>query len=128
MRELLGGRSPVIRSDGSLVRDYLYIEDGVSAYLHLAEALMARPELVGRAFNFSMQQPITVLDMFTHIRAAVGSDLEPTVLNQASNEIHSQHLDSGAARAELGWRPAVGLEEGLRRTADWYRQMLKDRR
>jgi CDP-glucose 4,6-dehydratase len=124
MRDLLAGRSPVIRSDGSLVRDYVYVEDGASAYIHLAEALMARRDLVGRAFNFSLQQPLTVLEMLSHICAAVGTDIAPTVLGHASNEIHSQHLDSTAARDELAWRPVTGLEEGLRRTAAWYRQHL----
>ena len=75
MRDLLAGRPPVIRSDGSLVRDYVYVEDGASAYLSLAESLMdRRDELRGRAFNFSLQQPLTVLDMLAHIGAAVGTD------------------------------------------------------
>lgn len=125
MRDLLAGRSPVIRSDGSLVRDYVYVEDGASAYLSLAESLMdRRDELRGRAFNFSLQQPLTVLDMLAHIGAAVGTDIEPTILGEASNEIPAQHLDSTLARHELGWAPLTGLDEGLRRTATWYRTHL----
>jgi nucleoside-diphosphate-sugar epimerase len=62
--------------------------------------------------------------MLHHIAAAVGRDITPTVLGEASHEIPAQYLDSTAAREELGWAPLVGLDEGLRRTADWYRKHL----
>ena len=128
IRDLLAGRSPVIRSDGSFVRDYIHVEDGAAAYLHTAEALMARRELAGRGFNFSLETPLTVLQMLDHIRRAVGVDLEPTVLGEATHEIPAQYLDSAAARSELGWTPVVGLDEGLRRTAQWYRSHLSETR
>nr|BFE56500.1 GDP-mannose 4,6-dehydratase [Dactylosporangium thailandense] len=124
MRDLLAGQSPVIRSDGTMIRDYLYVEDGAAAYVRTAEALMSRRDLAGRAFNFSLQQPLTVLEMLARISAAVGTRIAPTVLGTAATEIPAQHLDSTAARTELGWRPEIGLDEGLRRTADWYRQHL----
>lgn len=125
MRDLIAGRSPLIRSDGSLIRDYVYVEDGASAYLSLAEALMVRrDELSGRAFNFSLQQPLNVLEMLARVTVAVGVDIAPTILGEASKEIPAQHLDSTAAREELGWFPSTGLDEGLRRTADWYRARL----
>jgi CDP-glucose 4,6-dehydratase len=124
MRDLLVGRSPVIRSDGTMIRDYLYVEDGAAAYLCTAEALMSRRELAGRAFNFSLEQPLTVLEMLARISAAVGVRIRPTVLGTAATEIPAQHLDSTAARTELGWRPEIGLDEGLRRTVGWYRRHL----
>jgi CDP-glucose 4,6-dehydratase len=124
MRDLLAGRAPVLRSDGTLIRDYLYIEDATSAYMRIAEALMARRDLAGRAFNFSLQQPLTVLEMLAHVSKAVGAEIPPTILGGASAEIPAQHLDSTAARTELGWKPAIGLPEGLQRTAAWYRRHL----
>ena len=125
MRDLLTGEVPVIRSDGTPVRDYLYIEDGVTAYLRLAEALRGDHGLAGRAFNFSMQQPLTVLEMYGHVASAIGVNTEPVVLGEATTEIPEQWLDSSTARAELGWRPMTGLEEGLRKTAAWYRRHLE---
>lgn len=122
MRDLIAGRSPVIRSNGLLRRDYLYIEDGVSAYLCIAEALMQRRALVGRAYNFSLDRPLTVMQVLSHIFEAVGLELAPNILGEASNEISAQHLDSTLARTELGWQPEIGLEDGLRRTAEWYRR------
>lgn len=125
MRDLLTGEVPVIRSDGTPIRDYLYVEDGVTAYLRLAEALREERGLAGRAFNFSAERPMTVLEMYDRVADAVGVRTEPVVLRQATTEIPAQWLDSSAARAELGWRPAAGLEEGLRKTAAWYRRHLK---
>jgi CDP-glucose 4,6-dehydratase len=122
LRDVLHGQRPVIRSDGSFVRDYIHVEDGVSAYLATAEALAARPDLAGRAFNFSLERPLSVLEMVDEIQRAAGTDLEPVILNEATNEIHAQYLNSKRARAELSWEPAVGLEEGLRRTVEWYRR------
>lgn len=128
IRDVLQGRPPVIRSDGSYVRDYLYVEDGAAAYTTVAEALAADRSLAGRAFNFSLEEPLTVLQMVERILAVMGSDLRPEIRNEASNEIHAQYLDSTRARTELGWRPAVGLDEGLRRTVAWYREFLGRRR
>ncbi len=128
MRDLLAGRSPVIRSNGRMIRDYLYVEDGAAAYLRVAESLMLRREIGGLAFNFSLQQPLTVLEMVDRICAAVGVAIAPTIMGMASTEIPAQHLDSTAAHVQLGWEPLIGLDEGLRRTADWYRRHLSGHR
>jgi CDP-glucose 4,6-dehydratase len=124
MRDILSGRPPVIRSDGSFVRDYLYVQDGADAYIRTAEALAESPDLAGRAFNFSLERPLTVLEMVAQIQRVLGTDFEPDVRGEASGEIPAQYLDARLAREQLGWKPEIGLEEGLRRTADWYRQHL----
>src|SRR5205814_3058961 len=87
IRSVLRGERPVIRSDGQYVRDYFYVEDGAAAYMHLAECLAARPDLAGRAFNFSNEQAVTVADLVDCILAAMGSDFRPDVRNEATNEI-----------------------------------------
>jgi CDP-glucose 4,6-dehydratase len=122
MRDLIAGRSPVIRSNGLLERDYLYIEDGVSAYLCVAEALMERRALAGRAYNFSLDRPLTVMQVLSRIFEVTGVELAPNILGQASTEISAQHLNSELARTELGWQPEIGLDDGLRRTSEWYRR------
>lgn len=124
VRSLLRGERPVIRSDGTFVRDYFYVEDGAAAYLLLAEQLAVRPELRGRAFNFSNELQLTVLELVARIEACVGVDLPPVVLGEASNEIPHQWLSARRAREELGWRPLFTLEEGLARTVAWYREHL----
>lgn len=127
IRSLLAGEAPVVRSDGTFVRDYIYVEDGAEAYIRAAEALSSNRDMAGRAYNFSLERPVTVLQMVELILDATGVPLEPVILNEATNEIPAQYLDSTRARQELGWAPKVGLEEGLHRTVAWYRNRLEDR-
>jgi CDP-glucose 4,6-dehydratase len=126
IRSILRGQPPVIRSDGNFVRDYFYVEDGVAAYLLLAEALAGKPALRGEAFNFSYGNRITVLEMARRILNLMDSDLQPDIRNEASNEISRQYLDAEKARSILGWAPLFGLEDGLRKTIDWYRSFLAE--
>ena len=126
IRSALRGERPVIRSDGTMVRDYLYVRDAVSAYLLLAEQL-ERPEIRGQAFNFGMDAPRSVLEIVETIIAVVGQPgLEPLILGQASGEIKAQYLGSEKARRMLGWAPVYSLEQGLQETVTWYRAFLAD--
>jgi CDP-glucose 4,6-dehydratase len=115
----------LIRSDGKFVRDFLYVEDAADAYLRLAEALSADRTLAGEAFNFGLEMRPTMLELTDKVLAMMGrSDLRPVVQNIASAEIREQYLDAGKARKRLGWSPRYGMDEGLRRTIDWYRKFL----
>ena len=124
IRSALRGERPVIRSDGRYIRDYFYVEDGAGAYTLLAERLAQDPALAGRAYNFSLETEVTVLDLTRKILHLMGSGLEPEVRNEASHEIFRQCLSAARARAELDWRPLFSLDDGLRRTIEWYRQFL----
>jgi CDP-glucose 4,6-dehydratase len=125
IRSILRGERPVIRSDGKFIRDYFYVEDGAEAYMLLAEALAQNPELAGHAFNFSNEIQVNVLDLVDRVRKVMGTNLEPVVLNQANHEIRHQYLSAEKARRVLGWKPLFDLDEGLRRTVQWYREYLK---
>ncbi len=126
IRSILRGERPIIRSDGSFVRDYFYVEDGAAAYMLLAEKLAANPGLKGEAFNFSNEIEVTVLDLVAKISHLMGSDLQPEVRNEASNEIRYQYLSAEKARKELNWSPLFDLETGLTRTIDWYTKALRN--
>lgn len=126
IRSVLRGERPVIRSDGQYVRDYLYIEDGVAAYTLLAERLGSTPGVAGQSFNFSNETPVTVVEMVERILHLMGSDLEPEIRNEASNEIRHQYLSSAKARSTLGWQPEYSLDEGLKRTIEWYRKYWEE--
>jgi CDP-glucose 4,6-dehydratase len=125
IRSVLRNTRPVIRSDGNYVRDYFFIEDGAFAYMVLAEKLSEDRTLIGRAFNFSNEQPKTVLALVQEILQAMDSNLEPEVRNEVTNEIPSQRLNATRARIELGWSPQFTLLEGLHRTIQWYREFFK---
>ncbi len=123
IRSALKGEAPIIRSDGTFLRDYFFIEDAVSAYLLLGEKV---PDgFAGNAFNFGTDTPTSVLDLTTMILEMLKCEtLTPVVLSQASAEIPKQFLNCEKARHELGWSPEFTLAEGLTRTIDWYREYL----
>lgn len=125
VRALHEGRRPLLRSDGTYVRDYIFVADVVRAYLDLAEEVVRRPALAGEAFNFSREEPLTVLELVSEIARLMGRpDLEPEIRNQARGEILDQRLSAKKAREVLGWRPRYTLEQGLLATIDWYRTYL----
>jgi len=120
IRSVLTGSRPIIRSDGTPVRDYVHVLDAVSAYLLLAER-MDDPSVHGQAFNFGTGEPVAVLDLTRRIlRHAGRTDLEPLVQNMASGEILAQYLSSERANTVLGWRPAATLDQRLAETIHWY--------
>lgn len=125
IRSALRGERPVIRSDGSFLRDYFYVEDGARAYAVLAEKMAQDPSLKGHVFNFSTEEPLTVLEIAGKVLSLLGSGLELDVRNEASGEILQQHLSAAKARAMLGWAPAYTLEDGLKKTIEWYREILR---
>ena len=125
IRSVIRNEPPIIRSDGTYIRDYFYVEDAVSAYVRLAEQMADDTTLSGHAFNFSNETQLNVLDLTRRILSLMDrKDLEPTVLDQASNEIIHQYLSAEKARMMLGWLPAFSLDEGLARSIAWYRQFL----
>lgn len=124
IRDVLEGRTPVIRSDGSYIRDYIFVEDGAHAYMTLAEA-MDGANHKGEAFNFSYGLRMNVKDVVARILGAMGrTDIEPKVLNQATNEIPVQCLNSDKAKKLLGWKPQYGFDEGLKQTIAWYQRQF----
>ncbi len=127
IRSLARGETPVIRSDGTFLRDYLYVEDVVDAYLVLADALDDEAN-VGEGFNFSDERPLSVLDIYAAVCTAMGRPgLEPDIQNTAVGEIKDQYLSAEKARTKLGWKARYSLEDGLAETAAWYRKLFADR-
>jgi CDP-glucose 4,6-dehydratase len=124
IRSALVGERPLIRSDGTPKRDYVFVKDAVSAYVTLAEQ-MDRPGIAGRAFNFGSGEPVSVLELTQMIlRQAGRPDLEPKVLNEARGEIKDQYLNSELARKELGWTPGAPLSGRILESIAWYRSYI----
>jgi CDP-glucose 4,6-dehydratase len=124
IRSVLTGKAPVLRSDGTMVRDYIYVRDVVAAYLFLAEA-MDDARFWGQAYNFSVEMPLTVLQITNKVLEAMGrTDVEPVILNEVKGEIPTQFLSAAKARRDLGWSPQFSLESSLVETVAWYKAYL----
>jgi CDP-glucose 4,6-dehydratase len=124
MRSVLRNERPVIRSDGSPRRDYIFVLDIVDGYIRLAEA-MVDGALGGEAFNFGLDNPLSALEMAERIIAlSPYPNLSPRVLGTAANEIQDQYLDSSKARQMLGWEAVYSLDGGLQETMRWYSDFL----
>jgi CDP-glucose 4,6-dehydratase len=125
-RALARGERPVIRSDGTPERDYLYVEDAVDAYLAVAASL-DRPELRGRAWNAGWAAPVSVREVVERLIAVSGRNVEPEIKGEGTprGEIDRQFLDSTPIREELGWTPRYDLDRGLPITWEWYERRLR---
>lgn len=119
---VLGGRPPVIRSDGSPERDFLHVDDAVAAYLAI-EAALERGEARGEAFNAGGERSHSVREVVDQIAAAAGTGIEPEYHGSGTpeGEIDCQFVDSSKLRELTGWRPQVELANGLQCTLEWYR-------
>ena len=124
IRSVFHRQRPVIRSDGSPLRDYFYIRDGVDSYILLAEQ-MENKGIHGEAFNFSTEHPHSVLDIVQKIIDIMGSDLKPELLNQATNEIQDQYLSAKKAKKLLNWESKYTLDNGLKETIHRYTYFFK---
>ena len=124
IRSVLRGERPVVRSDGTPKRDYVFVQDAVNGYLTAAEQV--RNDLVrGQTFNFGLDQPVPVIEIVETIIAQSNyPELKPKILDQIQNEISDQYLDSRRAWEVLGWRPQFTLEQGLGQTMEWYSDFL----
>lgn len=119
----LDGRAPVLRSDGSPVRDLLYVTDATAAYLAIADHL-DRDDVRGEAFNAGGERPYSVAEIVETITRLAGTGVEPEIRGEGNpaGEIDKQYVDASKLRERCGWSPAVSLEKGLERTLSWYRE------
>jgi len=124
-RALVRGERPVIRSDGTPERDYIYVEDAADAYLAVAGSLDDRDQR-GRAWNAGSGVPLSVLEVVRRLIAISGRDVEPDIQGTGvpHGEIDRQYLDPTAIRRELGWSPKWDFDDGLRVTWAWYERTL----
>lgn len=127
IKSLLKNEKPVIRSDGTFKRDYIYVKDVVNSYTALAENL-DRKDVRGQSFNFGNDKPVMVSEIVAAIQKLMKkNNLKPVILNKAQGEIKDQYLDSSKARKILGWKPGYGIESGLKETIEWYKKFFSSR-
>lgn len=128
IQSILSGQQPVIRSDGTMTRDYFYVKDAVDAYTTLMQRVFPKENTVSintcHIYNFSYGRPYTVYDMVMMISKIMSYKEFPVILNEASHEIQEQYLDSSNADAFLHWQPKWKIEDALKETIEWYKENL----
>lgn len=121
---VLKGEDPVVRSDGTPIREFLYVDDVVEGYLRLAENISGSK---GEAFNFGTNEPVRIIDLVELIIEKCGKadTVKPNVLLQSkiANEIDAQYLSGEKMNKVTGWKAQISLEEGLSRSIDWYAKL-----
>lgn len=124
---VLRNEAPIIRSDGTPIREFVYVDDVARGYLALAEQIEAAQ---GEAFNFGTGEQVQMLDLANRIIRLAGKEgeLTPHVLLQSkiAGEIDAQYLSAAKVESRLGWNAEVSLDEGLARTIAWYRGHLSE--
>ena len=126
IRSIYNGETPIIRSDGTYIRDYFYVKDAVEGYILQAEKT-AEEGVIGEAFNFSDERQINVLELVTLILKQMGKEeITPVILDQVKGEIRHQYLSAEKVGRVLGWRPLYTMEEGLKETIEWYLKFFRD--
>jgi len=124
IRSLIRNENPVVRSDGTYLRDYFYVEDAADAFLALGENL-AKDSVKGQAFNFGTETPTQVIDVVHQLIGLSGKkQLKPVILNQAAHEIKAQYLSCRKAQELLGWRHTTALKSGLAKSYSWYQEFF----
>ncbi|MCK5616559.1 NAD-dependent epimerase/dehydratase family protein, partial [Candidatus Pacearchaeota archaeon] len=123
VKSALQDKTLSVRSNGKFTRDYIYVEDVVDGYLVLAEK-MKKLDIVGEAFNFSNEHPLSVLDLVSTIYKLAKKGPDYKVLNIAKCEIEHQYLTAAKAKRVLGWKAKHTLRRGLQQTIAWYKEYL----
>jgi CDP-glucose 4,6-dehydratase len=123
IRSIIEMKIPELRSNGTPIREYFFVEDAINAYLSMAEHTRTMNHY-GEAFNFSSGEKMSVTEVVRHIITTMGSNVEPKILNTGRNEIQDQYLSIRKARDVLRWQPEYTFEMGIRKTIDWYRRLL----
>ena len=126
IRSMIRGETPIIRSNGKLIRDYIYVEDAVKAYVLLSRELSRNSKYVGEAFNFSNGIPVNVMNIVKLIIKKFKKNIEPIIEDEIKGEIINQCLDPSKAKKELGWSPIFSLESGLDKTISWYKDYFNE--
>lgn len=119
IRRILEGKPPILRGNGRIKRDYLFVEDVVAGYLACAQKATA-----GEAFNLGVGKPYSAEDVILLLLGVLESSLEPTRTEDAKGELADQYLCAEKAHRLLGWAASTPLLSGLERTVAWYKQYL----
>lgn len=121
LRAIIKNKSLEIRSDGELVREYIYVKDAINGYISLVKNI---DKTKGEAFNLASRNVMSVTEIVKKISNVVGKNVKIDILNQARAEIYKQYLDGSKIKNIIGWEAKTNFEDALRETYEWYRKIF----
>ena len=125
IKSLINNKKPVLRSNGSFLRDYLFIDDVIEGYIKLGDG-MRNNKINGLAINFGSGKPITVLNLVKKILKINNRSSKYYIIKDTvKNEIKDQYSGYKLAKEMINWKPKISLEEGLVKTYSWYQKRIK---
>lgn len=122
VKALIHDQPFAVRSDGTMIREYLYVKDVAQGYVMLANAI---EKCQGEAFNFGSSTVLSVMDVIKQVMHVYGAEVPINILNTAKNEIPAQHLDYSKAKQWFSWQASTPLESALAETIKWYKHYFK---
>jgi nucleoside-diphosphate-sugar epimerase len=117
-RRMLANRPTTIYGDGSQTRDFIYVDDVVSAFL------AARTKGTGELINIGSNEELSVNDLHARLLALTKASFEPVYAPARPGELQRIYVDTSKARDVLGWTPTVDLDEGLKLTVAWFKTKI----
>jgi len=113
IRQILENRSPIISGDGTQTRDFIYIDDAISALLIAGETKKTG------IFNVGSGQEISLNQLAKEIARILNIEIKPSYCF-SEEKVQRSALDWSKAKKELDWKPKISLVQGLKKTIDWY--------
>ena len=124
---LINNETPVLRTNGTFKRDWVYVEDVVQAYIGVGKALLNDEIEVSDAYNFSSTEYLSVMDVYKKIISKFSeSYIEPIIKEDSDYEIKDQYLSSEKIKKELGINSTYNMDSALSETIEWYQSFLKE--
>ena len=126
IKDVLHGRQPTIRSDGTQKRDYIYIDDVLIGYAKIIETFLSGKIRPGEAINLGAKHPLSVIEVVdTNLAESGRADLAPKIKNSSPGELREQHVNSSKAKRLFGWEPKTDFVDGIRKTIAWYKKYFE---
>lgn len=121
LKAIIGKEALKIRSNGKLIREYIYVKDSIDGYIALAENIN---KTKGEAFNLASKNIMNVTEIVHRICEVLGTTVKMEILDQADAEIPEQYLDSTKIKNTIGWEATTDFGQAVKETFGWYKRII----
>jgi UDP-N-acetylglucosamine/UDP-N-acetylgalactosamine 4-epimerase len=120
---LLNNKPPLINGDGHHTRDFTYVDNAVQA--NILSFFTTNAEAVNQVYNIACGHKTSLLELFDGLKKEAGSTLQPIHGPERQGDVKHSLADISKAKKMLGYSPSMSVEEGLKKTFQWYKEEHK---